>query len=163
MGNGASRMTLYHGIGEKNTGSMLSAPGVRLWKSHFPAPPIHPGHFWFPFPMNLELKRKESTKFGLIYFVSYWFIQSNPSVGIRNVLKNQSREIFGAWDSGRWDLRAPDISRAQDQPYTPQPDQDASPSRVIRMWMFDSKFLSTSRCGVLNLGLLYEKVFKESV
>ena len=32
MENGASRMTLY-GIGEKNAGSMLSVPGVRLWKS----------------------------------------------------------------------------------------------------------------------------------
>jgi len=45
MENGASRMTLYHGIGEKKE-----------------------SHFWFPFPMNLELERKASTKFGLILF-----------------------------------------------------------------------------------------------
>ena len=41
-----------------------------------------------------------------------------------NGLKSRSKTCFWRhhdWDSGRLDLRAPDISRAQDQPYTPRP------------------------------------------
>ena len=168
MENGASRMTLYHGMGYKNTGSMLSAPGVRLWKSLFPAPPIHPGHF-FPFPVNLELERKASTKFGFICSILIHTIQSIcrnsecPKKSIEKLLF--FREISGAWDSGRLDLRAPDISRAQDQPYTPQPDEAVAlrgwkPSRVIRMWMFDSKFSSTSRCECFEPGAPLRKVLQ---
>lgn len=59
MENGASRMTLHHGIGEKNTGSMLSVPGVRLWKS-----------FLVPFPNESWTRAQSIDKIrGLFCFI----------------------------------------------------------------------------------------------